>query len=359
MRQVRHHLSPAAFAAVLFALSWGALPGSLVAQWPPLTMPEASPAASVSQTVGVTEIEIDYSRPQVKGRTVWGDLVPYDQVWRAGANTNTRITVSTPVEVAGKALAAGTYGLHMIPTTEEWTVIFSRDAERWGSFGYDDKADALRIGVIPTAGPLTEMLSYSFEQVTGDSAEIVLNWEKLRIGIPVKVDTKSSTVAALRRDLTGLPQFFWQPWNAAANYCINNEVNLEEAAAWVERSLGMNSNFINNKTKSKLLRLQGDAAGADAVLASALGSATEQEMNQHGYELLGEGKADEAIAVFRRIVKDHPQSWNAQDSLGEGLAAAGTTAEAVAAYKKALAMAPEIQRSRIEGVLARLAARKP
>lgn len=343
-----------AVAATLIA----ALPEGARAQWPPLSTPQPSPGASVSQTVGVTEIEIEYARPQVRGRKVWGELVPYGQVWRAGANTNTRITFSTPVEVGGKSLPAGTYGLHMIPTTGEWTVIFSHDADRWGSFGYDEKADALRIAATPSEGPMTESLAYSFDKVTNESAEVVLAWEKLRIAFPVKVDSKTLTVAGLRRDLTGLAQFFWQPWNFAANWCAQNQVNLDEAMTWVERSIAMNSNFINNKTKARLLRLKGDNAGADAILAQAIGNATEQEMNQHGYELLGEGKHDEAIAVFRKNVKDHPASWNVHDSLGEGLAAAGKNAEAVAAYKKALSMAPEAQKARIEGILQGLAEKR-
>jgi hypothetical protein len=344
--------------AGITATLFGASPSASFAQWPPLSMPQASPGASVAQTVGVTEIEIDYARPQVRGRKVWGELVPYGQVWRAGANTNTRITFSTPVVVGGKSLPAGTYGLHMIPTTGEWTVIFSRDADRWGSFGYDEKADALRITATPTEGPMTESLAYSFDKVTNDSAEVALNWEKLRVAFPVEVDFKALTVEGLRRDLTGLAQFFWQPWNTAANWCAQNQVNLDEAMTWVERSIAMNSNFINNKTKARLLRLAGDDAGADAIVAKAIVSATEQEMNLHGYELLGEGKNDEAIAVFRRNVKDHPESWNVHDSLGEGLAAAGKTAEAIAAYRKALAMAPEAQKARIEGILAGLAAKR-
>jgi len=327
---------------------------SVSAQWPPLSMPGPSPAASVSQTVGISKITIDYARPRVNGRKVWGELVPYGEVWRAGANTNTTITFSTAVEISGRPLSAGTYGLHMLPTEKEWTAIFSRDHERWGSFGYEEKNDALRVQVTPGNGPMTESLAYSFDAVTGDSAEIVLQWETLRVAIPVKFDTPAAVVAALRADLTGLPQFFWQPWNTAANYCLNNKVNLDEAERWIARSIEINENFINSKTKSKLLRLKGDAAGADALLAKALAGATEAEVNQHGYDLLGESKLDEAIAIFRQNVRKYPQSWNAQDSLGEGLAAAGKGAEATAAYRKALSMAPASQKARIEAILARL-----
>src|SRR4029453_2141254 len=118
---------------------------ALHAQAPPLTLPRASQAASVSQTIGVTEIAIHYSRPLVKGRAIWGDLVPYDKVWRAGANENTTISFSTPVSIAGHALAAGAYGLHTIPTAGDWTLILSNNSSNWGSFSYEEKDDALRV----------------------------------------------------------------------------------------------------------------------------------------------------------------------------------------------------------------------
>jgi tetratricopeptide (TPR) repeat protein len=246
----------------------------------------------------------------------------------------------------------------MIPTETEWTVILSRDAARWGSFGYDPANDAARFTVSPAPAPTTESLQYSFDRVEDDSADLVLAWGELRVALPIEVDTKAETIAALRRDLTGLAQFFWQPWNTAANWAIDHGVALDEASAWIERSIGINDNFLNNKTKAKLLRARGDAAGADALLARALGGATEQEVNQYGYELLGENRRAEAIAIFRKNVKDHPRSWNCYDSLGEALLGdPQTAAEGVAMYRKALAMAPAAQKQRIEGILARQAAK--
>jgi hypothetical protein len=202
---------------------------------------------------------------------------------------------------------------------------------------------------------MTESLAYTFDAVDDDSADVVMSWENLRVAFPVKVDTKAETVAALERDLTGLAQFFWQPWNTAANYAINNSVALDRAATWVDRSIQINENFLNSKTKAKLLRANGDGAGADALVAKALTTATEAEVNQHGYDLLGENNRAAAIAAFRKNVKDHPQSWNVHDSLGEALVAdAKTRTEGIAAYRKALAMAPAAQKARIEGILAGL-----
>src|SRR5262249_14726071 len=128
----------------------------------PLTLPHPSPEASVSQTVGLTELSIHYHRPAANKRKVWGELVPYAQVWRRGANENTTFAASSPVKIEGKPLAAGTYGLHMIPTEKEWTVIFSKMSSAWGSFTYDEKEDALRVTVTPTKAPFEERLSYVF-----------------------------------------------------------------------------------------------------------------------------------------------------------------------------------------------------
>ena len=328
--------------------------GATLAQWPPLATPRPSPAASVSQTVGVTEIEVDYSRPKVNARTVWGDLVPYGEVWRAGANENTVVSFSTPVEVEGRELAAGSYGLHMIPTAQDWTVVFSKVVTNWGSFSYAESDDALRLQVRPEPSPFEEALSYRFEDPTDTSVVLALRWEKLRPPIRVEVDTPALVVAGLRRDLHGLQQFFWQPWNQAANYCLQNKVELEQAMAWADRSIAINRNFANVNTKARLLALGGDAAAARALIDEALPKANEQELNLYGYQLLNDKDVTGAIAIFRRNVAEHPESWNVHDSLGEGLAAAGETAAAIAAYEKALAMAPEAQRSRIEAILGKL-----
>jgi hypothetical protein len=345
----RHRLAGTALAVVATVASLSAAAAD--AQWPPLSLPRVSQAASVAQTIGVTRIAIDYSRPLVKGREIWGALVPYDQVWRAGANENTRISFSTPVTVQGQPLPAGSYGLHMIPTKGDWTLAFSKVDANWGSFSYDAKDDALRVTATPEPGAATEALTYTFEDPAPDSVRVVLSWEKLRVPFTVAVDTKALTVARLDGDLHGLAQFFWQPWNQAAAYCLQNDVDLDRAAAWVDRSISMNENFANDSVKARLLSRRGDQAAADALLAKALVGASEAELNAYGYQQMNAGKMDAAIATFRDNLKRHPGSWNAHDSLGEALARAGSTAEAVAEYRKALAAAPEAQKTRIQGVL--------
>jgi tetratricopeptide (TPR) repeat protein len=321
-------------------------------QIPPLTLPQASPRASVTQTVGLTEMTITYHRPAVNARKIWGELVPYDEVWRAGANENTTISFTTPVKIGGKTLPAGTYGLHMIPAQLEWTVIFSTVSSAWGSFTYDAKEDAARVTARPEPAEPRERLSFEFDEPTGDSVEVALRWEKLRVAFPVEVDTKSVVVESLRRELRGLPRFSWQGWNQAAAYCLQNDVNLEEALAWADRSISMNENFANLRTKAALLEKKGDTRTAGELRARSMKVATEADINTFGYQLMGQKKMDEAIEMFKKNVKDHPQSWNVYDSLGEAYAAKGDKKLAIENYSKALSMTrDETQKKRIEAVL--------
>ncbi len=340
-------LANAVLPLVLFA---AALPTR--AQVPPLTLPQPSPEASVTQTVGLTEIAVHYHRPAVNKRKVWGDLVPYGEVWRAGANENTMIAVSSPVTVEGKPLPAGTYGLHMIPTEKEWTVVFSKMSNAWGSFSYDAKEDALRVTVTPTKAPFEERLSYSLDNPTNRSVTIVLRWEETAVPVRIEVDTPSVVVESLRTQLRGLPRFSWQGWNQAAAYCLRNDVNLAEALDWSDRSIRLNENFQNLRTKAGLLEKKGDTKTAEALRTKSLQIATETDMNLYGYQLLGEKKFDEAIAVFRKNVKDHPKSWNTYDSLAEAYLTKGDKKLAAEYYNQALAMTQdETQKKRISSIL--------
>lgn len=147
-----------------------------------------SPKASVSQTVGFTDVTISYSRPGVKGRKIWGDLVPYDKVWRAGANEATKITFSTDVMVEGKKLSAGSYGFFVIPGKKEWTLIFNKVADQWGAFEYNEAEDVLRINVKPEKNSFIEWLRYGITKTSDSAAIISLEWEKLKV--PFKVEVK-------------------------------------------------------------------------------------------------------------------------------------------------------------------------
>ena len=324
------------------------------AQAPPLTLPRPSQNASISQTIGLTEITLSYCRPGVRGRAIWGALVPYGQVWRAGANENTTITFSSLVTIAGTKVPAGTYGLHMIPADGPWTVILSGTSTAWGSFGYEEDEDVLRFPATPEPAPNEEFMSFSFDDPGPTSVIVALRWEQLRLPFEVQVDTPAVVTAALRAQLRGLHQFFWQPWNQAANYCLQNTSDLETALEWADRSIASNENFSNLATKSRILAAMGKKQEADALLEKAMPTATEAELNQFGYQLLGTGETQRAIEIFKLNVERHPDSWNVHDSLGEAYDRAGNLARAIELYTEALAMAPDAQKPRIEAILSRL-----
>jgi hypothetical protein len=147
-----------------------------------------SPKASISQTVGFTDVTISYSRPGVKGRKIWGDLVPYDKVWRAGANEATKITFSTDVMIEGKRLSAGSYGFFAVPGKNEWTLIFNKVADQWGAFEYNEAQDVLRINVNPEKNSFTEWLRYGITKTSDSAAVISLEWDKLKV--PFKIEVK-------------------------------------------------------------------------------------------------------------------------------------------------------------------------
>ena len=319
-----------------------------------LVLPDGSPKATVTQKVGLSEFSVTYFRPAVNKRKVWGGLVPYGEVWRVGANDNTALTVSTPFTFGGKELPAGTYGVHALPTEGDWTMILSTQSKAWGSFTYDAKEDAARAQVKPVPSDFTERLSWSFDEPTADGAAFTLRWEKLKVSVPIGVDTKAVTLASIREQLRGLPRFSWQGWNGAAGWCMRNKTNLDEGIVWADRSIAMQANYQNLRTKAGLLELKGDAAGAAETLKRAQPLATEVDINLQGYTLLGEGKMDEAIAVFRKNAADHPKSWNVWDSLAEGLDKSGDRKGARENYEKALPMAPEDQKKRIAGEIAKL-----
>ena len=353
MRSVPLFPSPRwlAIAAVAFV----AAAGTAAAQGPALTLPQPSPAATVSQRVGITDITITYHRPAVNKREVWGKLVPWNEVWRAGANENTVITFTSPVSVGGHRLEAGSYGLHMIPTAQSWTVIFNRESKAWGSFFYDASEDAARVPVTPSAGAFEERLVYTFDDPTDTSVVATLHWEKVAVPVRIDVDTPSVVAVSLREDLRGLGGFNWQRFAQAAQWCAQNNVNLDEAGKWADRAVAMQPNFTTLRAKADVLEKQGNAAAAADLRTKSLTLANEVELNQFGYSQLQAGQVDDAIATFRENIKRHPGSWNTYDSLGEALAKKGSRQEAIDSYRKALSMTEDAtQKERINGILAKL-----
>lgn len=317
-----------------------------------LTLPRTSPQAEVKQKIGLTDIVINYSRPGVKGRKIWGGLVPYGQVWRAGADENTTFEFSGPVKIMGKELIAGSYGFHIIPTPEEWTLIFSKVNCAWGSFTYDETEDALRAKVKPQDADFNERLHYYFDNPTDNSVNIVIHWEKLKAIIPIEVDVHSVVLKSINDELRSLPRFFWQGWYQAANYCLQNDINHEQAMQWIDRSITMNENFNNLRVKAELLQNAGNTTDSDKILKKAIENATENELNGYGYQLLFADKVDRAIEIFKLNIERHPDSWNVYDSLGEAYGKKGDTKRAVEYYSKALGMVQdEDHKNRIKGIL--------
>jgi hypothetical protein len=226
--------------------------------------PRPSPDATVSQIVGVTEITIDYSSPGVKGRTIWDELVPYGEVWRTGANEVTSITFGDPVKVNGNELAAGTYGIHMIPGESEWEIIFSKDTEVDGSSAYEKSKDALRIKVKPEEHHFMERMTFLFTDVTDNSVNVNLMWDKLKVPFMVEVNTQDLFLSNARKELS------WGPTFQAAQYCLNSNINLEEALDWINASCLINEVYWNTRVKAQIQNKLGMKDEAIATMEKAI-----------------------------------------------------------------------------------------
>src|SRR5438093_2373877 len=220
-----------------------------------LNLPDVSQAAEVKQRMALTDITIKYHRPLVNGRKIWGGLVPYGKVWRVGANENTTIDFSDPVSVEGKPPAKGTYGLHMIPNSDSWTVIFSKTNTAWGSYSYDQKEDALRVDVKPK--PLAEQkeaLEFDFEDLKPRSTTVTLKWEKLGVPFTVSINDADQTLENIRAQLEGRGQFTWQALDEGAQFCLTKKINLDEALRWADASIQNEERFDNLSTKADILK---------------------------------------------------------------------------------------------------------
>lgn len=311
-----------------------------------------SPAAEVSQILGISTITVNYSRPSVKGREVWGNLVPYgwnvqgfgtgnSAPWRAGANENTTIKFTHEAKVEGQAVPAGTYGLFFVVNKDNTgEVILSKDSRSWGSFFYDPKNDQLRAKIQLRDISNTEMLTYDFINASKATAELVLNWEKKQLPVKIEFDVDKIVMANATDELKGPVGFTWQGFSSAANYALQNNVNHEQALRWIDQAITQNRNFNTLNIKSGLLKQAGKSEEADKLVAEAITIATENELNAYGYNLLGQGQHDKAIEIFLLNTQRHPKSANTWDSLGEAYATKGDKKNAIASFKKSLGMNP-------------------
>jgi tetratricopeptide (TPR) repeat protein len=311
-----------------------------------------SPAAMVTQTVGISTVTVKYSRPSVKNREIWGKLVPYgynvqafgagnEAPWRAGANENTVIQFSHPATVQGQRVPAGSYGLFFVINQDNTgEVILSKDYKSWGSFWYDTKQDEMRTKIQLRNIPQTELLTYDFINITKNSAELVLNWEKKQFPVKIEFAVDSLVMANAAEELKGQTGFTWQGYASAANYALQNKVNLDQGLNWIDQAITQNANFTTLSIKSGILKETGKTEDADKTMKQAIDIATENELNQYGYQLLAQNQQDKAIEMFILNTQRHPKSPNVWDSLGEGYAIKGDKKNAIINFKKSLSLDP-------------------
>ena len=202
-------------------------------------LPQPSPSTHLEQRVGLTDITLDYSRPSVNGRVIFGDLVPFGSHWRAGANQNTKVTFSKPVTIAGTDVAAGTYSLSMITNKGTWTVILNTKTDMWGVDGYSQEQDVLRVEVTPQAIAPVETMRLSLENITVSNAEIVLDWSDVRIALPVELNTMELATANIDAAIAAEPEN-WRVYRNAANFYNQNNIELATALTYMEKSIALN-----------------------------------------------------------------------------------------------------------------------
>lgn len=278
---------PIASAALVAALALSSFSAA-----PAQDLPRLSPSGSVAQTVGVTRVEIEYGRPAVRGRVIWGELVPWNEVWRTGANEATTISFSHDVKIDGRELESGRYGLFTIPDETEWTVIFNRVADQWGAFNYDSEKDALRIPVKPRTAPFQERFEISFPEVGADTLVVSLRWAEVEIPFAVQVDVEATTVAAARAFVeTAGPADGRAVWNWA-NYLYQQGWNLEEALGWASTLADEAPMYWTHALEARLLAKTGQVEQAKTAAAAALERA-EAEAEQPGVTADAEALTEE------------------------------------------------------------------
>jgi len=318
-----------------------------------MSLPRQSQRAMVSQRIALTDITITYHRPLVGSRKVWGAIVPYGQVWRAGANDNTTIEFSDPVQVEGQMLAKGTYGLHMIPDKDSWRVIFSKNSTSWGSFTYDQKEDALRVTVKPSPADMHEALTYEFDDVKPDSAVITMLWEKLAVPFRVAADNEA-TLAHIKEQFRNLPAYSWDGWNDAGKWCLDTKTNLDQGLKWAERSIQIEERFDNEMTRAGLLKelkRDSDAASARAK-AMELGNAV--QLYSFGRQVQLQGQKAEAMEYFRTVARRFPEHWVGHLAKARLSVAGGDFTTALKEIQAAQVGAPEQNKSALQGLQKRI-----
>ncbi len=321
-----------------------------------LNTPRGSQQATVSQRVGISDISITYSRPSVNGREVWGKLVPYGlnnlgfgtstaAPWRAGANENTIITFTHDAKVEGKAIKAGTYGLHFIVKENNVaTLILSSDANAWGSFFYNDDKDVLRADIKTKTVPHKELLTFEFDEVSAKSTVASLVWEKKAFPFKVEVDVTTVVLDEFRAKSNGQTGFQRQNWENMANFSLNNGGDLNEALGWIDKAIAgqffSQKTFNNLSIKGQILNKLGKTSEYAALMDEAAGMANMNQLNTIGYQMLNAKDYERALKYFKLNVANNPKNANVHDSLGEAYKTMGDKKNAIKYLKKSLSLNP-------------------
>ncbi len=334
-----------------------------------------NPRAMIAEELGITSITIHYGRPDVNKREgkIFGDgnLVPYGfsttnfltskntSPWRAGANENTTITFEHDVKVEGRDIKAGTYGLHMALAADMVTLIFSNQNDAWGSFYYEEKNDALRVNVKPVAlDKNVEWLKYEFIEHKEKYCVIAMQWEKLSVPFKIEMDVDNIVIARLRQQVTSQKGFNSNNMLQAAQYCLNKNINLEEALAWSIRAIngfqGQKS-FITLRNLATAYEKLNRIPQADSTMDEALLIATANQYTAYGRQLIGQKRTDKAMEVLKASEKRYGDMFGVNNGLMSVYSAKGDFKNAIKYAEKALAQAPnENSKKQIEGFLVKL-----
>ena len=325
-----------------------------------ITLPvDDNKKASVSEDIGITTVKIDYSRPGVKGREgkIWGNLVHYGFAdlhygtskaapWRAGANENTTIEFSSEVLIEGKTIQAGKYGFFVAMGPEKATLVFSKFNTAWGSFYYNPKDDALRVEVtVQKLNENVERLKYEFGGQTENSVVLSLQWEKVKVPFKISVDLQKLQIEAFRREFnSGIFYRYWQNMHMAANYCLVNNINLEEGLTWADRSVNTyfgEANFLTLSTYAGLLEKFDRKKEADSLMKRALPMATPAQLVMYGSNLNKMKKHQEAFNIFKMNYDKNPNESYAYLGMVMGYYFLENRKEAIRYAEKGKAMTTE------------------
>jgi tetratricopeptide (TPR) repeat protein len=330
--------------------------------------------------VGVTDIQINYNSPGVKGREgkIYGtDVVPFgftvlgfgsnvQSPWRAGADECTVMSFSTDVTINGKKLSAGKYAFFIAVYEDSSVLIFNKNHEAWGSYFYRKELDVLHVPTVQLKNQpvLQERLAYNFSNQTDHSVDITLDWEKWSFPIKVEVDLKNTVLENIREQMSGAIGFDPASLEAAAQWCANNDINYEEALNWINSAtnpqLGGRNTFAALSTKSRILTKMGKEKEAADMMNTALDNATVLEMHGYGRQLLGEKKLPEALAIFQKNYDKHKGAWPTNAGLMRIYSAMGDYKKALQFAKAALPQASDEQNKKfIEGAIKTLGEGKP